>query len=74
MLMARGAFLTARKHKVISLISEGLKSRQIADRLFICEVTIRPHLTFIFAKLGVSNRLELMAYVYMHGLFMLGQN
>ena len=70
----KGASLTARERKVISLISEGLKNQQIADRLFICEVTVRHHLTSIFAKLGVSTRLELMAYVYKHGLVLPDQN
>jgi two-component system nitrate/nitrite response regulator NarL len=70
----KGTLLTNREREVVSLITEGLKNQQVADRLFICEVTVRHHLTSIFAKLGVSNRLELMAYVYKHGLVLPEQN
>lgn len=62
------ATLTAREREVVALIGEGLKNQQIAKRLFIGETTVRHHLTSIFAKLGVSDRLELVIYAYRHGL------
>lgn len=65
---ARIATLTARERQVVTLSGEGLKSLQIAERLFISEATVRHHLTSIFAKLGVSDRLELVIYAYRHGL------
>ena len=65
---AKIATLTAREREVIALIGEGLKNQQIAKRLFISETTVRHHLTAIFGKLGVSDRLELVVYAYQHGL------
>jgi DNA-binding NarL/FixJ family response regulator len=62
------ATLTKREREVISLLCEGLPNRQIAARLCISETTVRRHLTTIFAKLGVSDRLELVIYAYRHGL------
>jgi DNA-binding NarL/FixJ family response regulator len=64
----RIAALTEREREVIALIGEGLKNRQIGERLSISETTVVHHLTSIFAKLGVANRLELVTYAYRHGL------
>ena len=65
---AKIATLTAREREVIALVGTGLKNRQIAQRLFISETTVRHHLTAVFAKLGVADRLELVIYAYRHGL------
>lgn len=62
------ATLTARECEVVSLIGEGLKNKQIAARLSISEVTVRHYLTSVFAKLGVTDRLELIIYAYRHAL------
>lgn len=62
------ALLSAREREVISLVGEGLKNQQIADQLFLSEVTIRHHLTSIFKKLAVTDRLELVIYAYQNGL------
>jgi two-component system nitrate/nitrite response regulator NarL len=60
--------LTEREREVVTLIGEGLKNKQIAERLFISETTVRHHLTSVFSKLDVSDRLELVIYAYRHGL------
>jgi DNA-binding NarL/FixJ family response regulator len=60
--------LTKREREIIMLIGEGLKNKQIAAKLFISEATVRHHLTSIFDKLGVSDRLELIIYAYRYGL------
>jgi len=65
---AKMASLTAREREVISLIAEGQKNKQIAERLFISETTVTHHLSSIFSKLGVSDRLELVIYAFSHGL------
>jgi two-component system, NarL family, nitrate/nitrite response regulator NarL len=65
---ARIASLTERERDVIAVIGEGLKNKQIAERLFISETTVRHHLSSIFEKLGVSDRLELLVYAYRHKL------
>ena len=62
------ATLTAREREVALLVTQGFKNRQIAQRLFISETTVRHHLTAVFAKLDVTDRLELVIYTYRHGL------
>jgi two-component system nitrate/nitrite response regulator NarL len=66
--------LTRREHEVIALISEGLKNRDIGERLFISETTVRHHLTSVFEKLEVSNRLELIIFAFSRGLASLPDN
>jgi DNA-binding NarL/FixJ family response regulator len=56
--------LTSRERQIIELVALGLHNKAIADRLTICETTVRHHLTSIFDKLDVSNRLELMRKVF----------
>ena len=65
---AKIATLTEREREIIVLNGEGLKNKEIADRLFISESTVRHHLTSIFDKLGVADRLELIFYAYRYGL------
>jgi DNA-binding NarL/FixJ family response regulator len=60
--------LTRREREVITIVSQGLKNKQIAERLSIGHVTVRHHLTSIFRKLVVSDRFELLIYAYRHGL------
>jgi DNA-binding NarL/FixJ family response regulator len=60
--------LTDREREVIALIAEGLKNKQIGKRLFISETTVTHHLSSIFSKLGVSDRLELVIYAFGHNL------
>ena len=62
------ATLTQREREVIGLVGEGLKNKQIASRLFISETTVTHHLSSIFSKLEVSDRLELIIYAFRHGL------
>lgn len=60
--------LSEREREVIALIGLGLKNKQIADKLSISEVTVRHHLTSIYSKLNVSDRLELIIYAYQNNL------
>ncbi len=62
------ATLTEREREVIRLVGEGLKNKQIAERLFISETTVTHHLSSVFSKLQVSDRLELIIYAFRHGL------
>ncbi|HEY2975072.1 MAG TPA: response regulator transcription factor [Pyrinomonadaceae bacterium] len=62
------ASLTDREREVIALIAEGLKNKQIGQRLFISETTVTHHLSSIFSKLGVSDRLELIIYAFRYRL------
>jgi two-component system nitrate/nitrite response regulator NarL len=65
---AKIASLTKRELEVITLLCEGRKNKQIAERLFIAECTVRHHLTSIFDKLGIADRLELLIYAHQNGL------
>jgi two-component system, NarL family, nitrate/nitrite response regulator NarL len=65
---AKIASLTDREREVITLVGEGLKNKQIAERLFITETTVTHHLSSVFSKLEVSDRLELIIYAFRHGL------
>ena len=62
------ASLTEREREVVSLVGEGLKNKQIAAKLFISETTVTHHLSSVFSKLAVSDRLELIIYAFRHGL------
>jgi len=65
---ARVDTLTPRERDVIGLVAEGLRNRDIAERLCISEATVRHHLTSVFTKLAVSDRLALAVYAMRHGL------
>ena len=54
--------LSEREKQVVELISQGFKNKEIAERMFISEQTVKNHLHNIFDKLGVSDRLELALY------------
>jgi DNA-binding NarL/FixJ family response regulator len=62
--------LSNRERQVVQFISLGLKNKQIAAQLCISEVTVRHHLTSVYNKLGVSDRLELLVFAHRHGLVM----
>ncbi len=53
--------LTRTELEVVSLVGEGLTNREVAERLYISARTVETHMTHVFAKLGLSSRLELRA-------------
>ena len=69
--LAKIASLTAREREVIRLAGEGLKNRQIAEKLFISDITVHHHLTSIYSKLEVADRLELLIFAYRNKLAVL---
>ncbi|QIL01471.1 response regulator transcription factor [Sphingomonas sinipercae] len=56
---ATGPSLTPRERDLVALVTEGLRHREIADRLGVTEGTVKVYLHGIFEKTGVSNRTEL---------------
>jgi DNA-binding NarL/FixJ family response regulator len=60
--------LSGREKEVVSLLASGLRNKEIAEKLFISEQTVKTHLSNIFHKLGLSDRLELALYALRHGL------
>ena len=64
------ASLTDREREIVSIAAThaGFNAKAIAEMLYISEHTLRNHLTSIYDKLQVANRLEWFAYVHKHGL------
>jgi DNA-binding NarL/FixJ family response regulator len=60
--------LTAREIEVIGAVVAGYTNKEIAARLAVAEDTVKHHLTNIFDKVGVSNRLELALFAVHHRL------
>jgi two-component system response regulator DegU len=60
--------LSKREREIVTVLCEGLNNKQIAERLFISESTVRNHITSILAKLELADRFELAIYSYRHGL------
>jgi two-component system response regulator DevR len=52
------AELTPQQSKILFLIAEGLTNRQIAERLFLAEKTVKNHVTGLLARLGVQHRTQ----------------
>jgi DNA-binding NarL/FixJ family response regulator len=67
---AKHASLTARERDIVSAAVQhsGSANHVVAQRLFISEHTLRNHLSSIYRKLNVSNRLEMYVYAIRHGL------
>jgi DNA-binding NarL/FixJ family response regulator len=60
--------LTSREVEVLTLIAQGLTNRQIAERLFVNESTVKTHINHLFAKIGIHDRAQAVTYAYQHGL------
>jgi DNA-binding NarL/FixJ family response regulator len=67
-LWAEGEPLTAREREIVALVGRGLRNGEIAQQLFISEVTVKTHLNRIFAKIGARDRVELALYAVRVGL------
>jgi DNA-binding NarL/FixJ family response regulator len=64
--------LTSRELEIVHFLAKGLKNKQIAERLYISETTVRHHFTAIFSKLHVSNRQQLLIAAHRQGLIEFG--
>jgi len=54
--------LSQREREIVVLVAQGFKNKEMAEKMFISEQTVKNHLHNIFDKLGVSDRLELALY------------
>src|SRR5271163_3147682 len=60
--------LSEREKEIVQLVAQGFRNREIGEKLFISEQTVKNHLHNILDKLGVSDRLELALYAIHHRL------
>ena len=60
--------LSDREIEVVTLVASGHRNKEIANKLFISEQTVKTHLSNIFQKLEVNDRLELALYAMRNGL------
>jgi two-component system nitrate/nitrite response regulator NarL len=67
-LREQGGALSTREREIVILVAQGFKNKEMAERMFISEQTVKNHLHNIFDKLGVSDRLELALYAIHHNL------
>ena len=65
--------LTTREREIVALVAQGYKNKEMAEKMFISEQTVKNHLHNIFDKLGVSDRLELALYAIHKGLHLTGE-
>jgi two-component system, NarL family, nitrate/nitrite response regulator NarL len=65
--------LTAREREIVRLVAQGYKNREMAEKMFISEQTVKNHMHNIFDKLSVSDRLELALYAIHQGLHINGE-
>jgi DNA-binding NarL/FixJ family response regulator len=56
------AGLTAQERRILELIGEGLTNRQIGERMYLAEKTVKNYVSALFAKLGMERRTQAAAY------------
>jgi NarL family two-component system response regulator LiaR len=61
--------LTEREHEVLHLITEGMNNREIAEKLFISEKTVKTHVSSILSKLGLADRTQAAIYAIRRGFY-----
>jgi DNA-binding NarL/FixJ family response regulator len=56
------AMLTGQERRILELIGEGLTNRQIGERMFLAEKTVKNYTSALFVKLGMARRTQAAAY------------
>jgi two-component system response regulator DevR len=58
--------LTSQEQKILELIGEGLTNRQIAERMFLAEKTVKNYVSSLLAKLGLTSRTQAAIFATKH--------
>jgi DNA-binding NarL/FixJ family response regulator len=64
----RPAGLTVRESEILALLSGGLTSHEISERLVLSIHTVNRHVANIYAKIGARGRAEATAFAFRHGV------
>jgi len=62
------SLITPREIAILKMVAQGLRNKQIGEKLFISEGTVKVHLHNIYEKLQVNSRVALMRYAQEKGL------
>lgn len=62
------SYLTTREKEVLTLLTEGVTYKGVADKLVISETTVKTHVNNIFQKLQVNDRTQAVLYALRYGL------
>jgi DNA-binding NarL/FixJ family response regulator len=65
-------FLTRREQQVLTLIADGASNEDIASTLVVSLATVKTHVSNLFTKLDVTNRVQIVAWAYQHGVVRIG--
>jgi DNA-binding NarL/FixJ family response regulator len=60
--------LSERERQIVTAIAQGKTNAEIAEELYVAEATVKTHLTRIFAKLDLTNRVQATIFAYEAGL------
>ncbi|SDY60845.1 two component transcriptional regulator, LuxR family [Proteiniborus ethanoligenes] len=60
--------LTKREYEVLTLIAEGMNNREIAEKLFISEKTVKNHVSKIFKKIDVTDRVQAAIFTFKNNI------
>ena len=67
-----GSALSAREIEIVELVAKGLTNREIGERLYISEATVKTHMLHVFSKLGVDDRAHAVSEAVARGIIRLG--
>jgi DNA-binding NarL/FixJ family response regulator len=62
------AELTPREREILRALADGLSDKEIAERLYIGDKTVRNHVTSMLSKLGAESRLQALVIAIRHGV------